>query len=81
MAKFIAVLIAFLIGVITSPVAAYLWFLAANKCVPGPGDPCDGGPILVAGLAIVLAPILGTLFATITFVCLRRRAQRNRGEA
>jgi hypothetical protein len=68
-----ALSLAFLAGVLASPFVAYAWFVISNTCKPGPGEPCDGGPLIVIGATIVLAPILGILFAIAAEFAIRSR--------
>ena len=61
--KAMILLVAFAAGVFVSFVAAWLYVQSTYTCHPGPLEPCDAGVYVGIGLAIMLSPILGTIFA------------------
>ena len=62
-----------LLGVVSGPFVGYALVMWSNDCKPGPGEPCDGIPLLVMGSALVLAATLGVFFSAIGYWLARRR--------
>lgn len=61
--KTLILLFAFAAGVFVSFVAAWLYVQSTYSCHPGPLEPCDAGVSVGIGLALMLSPVLGTVFA------------------
>ena len=80
-AKAVAAVVAFLLGLMTGPVVAFVIYRASNDCQPSPIEPCDGGPILAQGLALLLAPAFAILFTAVTLLLLHIRSRSRTGEA
>jgi hypothetical protein len=74
----LVVLLAFCAGVLADAVAVAVWIERSFDCVPRPGDPCDGGPLIAFGLFLVTAPFAGLAFALVATLWLVLRARRAR---
>jgi hypothetical protein len=74
--KLSGALAGFLLGVIASPFIAGAFVAFTYSCKPGPGEPCDAGGYVGMGLTILLAPILGSVFAVLGYWWAARRERR-----
>ena len=74
--RVLVVLLAFCAGVLVDAAVVALWIQRSFDCVPGPGDPCDGGFLIAFGLFLVTAPFAGLAFALVAILWLVLRARR-----
>ena len=76
--RLLLVLLAFCVGVLADAAVVSLWVPHALDCVPGPGEPCDGVPLLTLGMIFATAPFAGLAFALLAALWLAYRALRAR---
>jgi hypothetical protein len=78
--KLLTTLVGFLLGAMLSFFVAGAYVSTTYSCRPGPGEPCDAGGLVGMGLVMVLAPVLGLVFAAIGYRLALRRERRRRHE-
>lgn len=78
--RFLAALVGYLLGAMSSVFVAGAYVSATYSCSPGPDEPCDAGGLVGMGLYMVLAPVLGLAFAAIGYWLAVRRERRRRHE-
>jgi hypothetical protein len=70
--KFAAVVTSFVVAAVASLALASAYVGLTIDCEANSIDPCDGGPLISIGLAIILTPILGSVFSYFALRSIRR---------